>query len=438
MAEAGAWGRWAVVAAVLSVAAACGPSDYVFTLPPDVVPNGTVVMAVRSASGLQLFARAGSDRPLLSIDLPSDEPFELVALVYPQSLQALELPSGMLTQTPASECGARALPAAPAQYVLGSDQARWQLLAAPPDDLLSIRIPGGCPCASFEIDGEVLLPEMPDAFWVQDDALHFFGAGRVHHLTAQGALSSTDLSSGPGQTWAAVVDPNGEVWTVTKDELWSGRPEVGFVRTATVQAQGGLRDVDGNIGEAGWQLYGVTEQGDIVDFGAGVSAEVISSRPDGPANSQQAARISTPEPGLVVASEAGTLNLTILQQGLLPRREVFPAESRGAHVLQAVPGVGLMALTVLSTAYVLEQGRFELIDGAPQVATPNRAALFGDGIIYVGDSGYVQQYVPDHGFCETSILAGRPRLSGIVVLSEAAVAWGPSPSGPKAYIISSQ
>lgn len=438
MAEVGTWVRSAAVAAVLSLAGACGPSDYVFTLPPDVVPNGTVVMAVRSPSGLQVFAQAGSDRPLLSLDLPSDEPFELVALVYPQSLQALELPSGMLTQTQASECGARALPAAPAQYVLGRDQPRWQLLAAPPAELLSIRIPGACPCASFEIDGEVLLPEMPDAFWVQDDALHFFGDGRVHHLGAQGGLSSTELVSGPGQTWAAVVDPNGEVWTVTKNELWSGRPDVGFVRTATVQAQGGLRDLDGSLGEAGWQLFGVTDDGDIVDFSAGDRAEVISSRPAGPANSQQAARISTPEPGLVVASEAGTLNLRILQPGQLPRREAFPAESRGAHVLQAVPGVGLMALTVLSTAYVLQQGRFELIDGAPQVATPNSAALFEDGVIYVGDSGYVQQYVPDYGFCETSILAGRPRLSGVVVLSGATVAWGPSPSGPKAYMISSQ
>lgn len=436
MAKARAWGRSAFVALGLSLAAACGPSDYIFSLPPDVVPNGTVVMAVRSASGLQLFARSGSDRPLVSLDLPSDEPFELVALVYPQSLAALELEAGMLNQTQASECGARALPAAPAQYTLGSEQARWQLLAAPPADLLAIRIPGACPCASFEIDDEVLLPEMPDAFWVKDDALHFFGAGQVNHLTAQGGLSATPVVSGPGQTWAAVEDPGGELWVVTKDELWTGRPEVGFTRTATVQAQGELRDVDGGVGEAGWQLFGVTDRGDIVDFSSGYRAEVVSSRPDGPANSQQSAQISTPEPGLVVASEAGTLNLRILQQGQLPRREVFPPESRGAHVLQAVPGVGLLALTVLSTAYVLESGRFELLDGAPQVATPNGAVLFDDGIIYVGDSGYVQQYVPDYGFCETSILAGRPRLSGLVVLSDAAIAWGPSPTGPRAYIIS--
>lgn len=420
---------------MLGLLLCCGPSDYFWGPPPDLPQDGALVFALREPAGLRVIAVAPQTRPLLSIELPSQDDFEIVVLVYAEPLQDLGLSAGPVPLAALGTCGARALPPPKSQYNLRPGEPGWQPLGALPSDVERLRIQGPCPCADFEIVARIPLEFEPQGPVVDAGSLLYFGGGPiVTRMQADGRREVIPLDTyppGPTDTFRA---DDGTLWVTTEHALWSGRVPDGFTQTASLALGGILRDLSGGEGPAGFEVFAASDIGEIVKLNPG-APKVLSTRAAGPSGAQQRSRLVWLGPGSVVASEEGTLDLVFLQEGRSTRRTSFPAESRGTRVIESIDGLGVVVYTVLSSAYLIEGNDLSPILGTPELATPNDLTAFDRGYVYVGDSGYIQQYVPDHGYCETKYLGDKPRFTRIFNLGDALMAFGPTVDGIQAYVI---
>lgn len=401
----------------------CGPSDVWFRPPPDLNPTGSVVVVVRNGAAYRLFAAEAADRPLFSLDLSPQEDFELTTLVYEESLTALGFKTGAVELADPSVCGSRSLPLPFATYVSGERQNVWQELAHVPEAVRQLQILGQCQCAEFEVISSVTLPEVP-RFAIEDSesSVLFFGAGVVKRFYADGRLIAVTSTTGPKRPTAVVVDPSGRMWVSAVDGLWVGRPETGFEHHTSLPGQGSLLDLSGGMGASGFDLYGSTAAGGLVRFDDS-GPEILSVRTDELSGADQQGLVAWLGPGEVVASEEGTNDIIIHSAGRTVRRLTIVLESRGIRVLEAIEGFGIIALGQIATPYWIRDGQFQDLPRQRELATPNGLVPFEGGFVFAGESGYLQQYHPKHGYCPTQYIADRPRFLGLTRLGEQLVVW---------------
>lgn len=391
----------------LGLVAACGPGDLRFPPPPDLVPGGAVVWAVREAGRLTLQGGAADDRPLLSLDLPADG-FTLEVLVFGESLEALGLARGTITPVAEGTCGARTLPPPFATFRIdGPDEAAWRA-SETPEDVLAIPYAGPCPCWDFEVVEETELDAAVRAM-VSPAAGHvliFTDERGVWRYDGTRVVQLPAVDPGPEEPWDVLVEGPERLWVADTSGLWVGYPGVGYTQTASISdPDDSLRAVAGGPGPDGFEVYGITDKGVFSRLAPGAPEEV-TRRADIPASTNQSAALVWRGPGRVVAAEPSTLSLHVLN-GAARTTLTIPAETRGMADL-ILSGGQAAGPTVLGRVYEIGAEAVDL--GAPELATPTDAVAAEAGFLYVGDGGYIQQYHTAVGFCPTRYLLDRPRF----------------------------
>ena len=416
--------KLSVFAALWSFAA-CGTQDLYIPLPPGTSASGSVIIAVKNGAGWNLSAHSGEESKLLTARVASD--FDIVALVYPESLSRLDLEAGVLEIGDPSECGARALPAGADVFRVGAS-GMWRPEARVEDSLASIRIRGVCPCGELEVTRRILLPREPRRLLVRGRNILAFDQRRVLRIGPDDAIDEF----APGLVFSdprgVVDDPGRGLWVGSETGMFFGDLDRGFTRTATIPTQGNLRALDGGPGPRGLELYVTTDRGELIRRVEGVYEALVGPETR-PMQSGQRARLVWRGPEHVVFSVKGTLDLIQYTEGTIQRAELPVATEEVAQL--AAAGDDLYVLTRMATLLRFGLPELHSTGLGPALPEPDGALGLDDGVLYVGNSGYVQQYVRGFGFCPTQFVFGQPPLSNPRHIDDEMVVLGKGGDGPE-------
>ncbi len=429
------WSR-ACLGALACILGGCGPAD-LRLLPPTGLPTtGALFTVVQGPQEPAFVIGEHADAPrLLSVDLDPDGPVTLTVMHTAESLDDLGLSPGRIQSVAEDRCGARALPTQSnlhAITIVNGAASDWTVPSGLPPILQTLRIDGPCPCSGFALDQSVRSNRNIIAYFGDDGQgellMHPSGFER---LSLDGQLTtvatSTSIPDDPLRTVAR--DSSGGIWLGARRTLWRGLPEGDFVVVRTFDDNDGLLHMDGGEGPDGFELFATTESGRLIQLLPGPEKELLPAATS-IVDPMQPGRIAWIGPGHVVTMQVGTADLVWVQDGVEYRRVAVTVESGGLLRMSAIPGFGVVVITRLNKIlYFSDSGTGEL-KGAPDMAETRALSPFPGGFIYAGDSGYLQQYHVDLGFCPRQPLDGLQRIVGVTSFGDRWLAISPdTPSG---------
>lgn len=408
----------------------CGPSDVVLSPPPSFDASlSTLYVVERGDEAARLFAASADTARPFSLPLEGVARARVTALGYARDLAELGLAEGEVALITDGRCRSRPLPAQAALHTLtvdGGEAGGWIELDARPVVVQDLRVDGPCPCRALARVQTVDVDEPSIAYFGDLEGRRLSMVHRDGTFTwidEAGGLQRVDTSTrAPVEGLSAITRaPDGTMWIANTDgELLRGRLGEAFEPTALVGNGDFIRSLAAGPGPAGNELYGVTDVGFVLALEPGPPRSIAS--PEAlPEVSSQRARTLWLGPGEIVASLPTRLELVWLSGDVERARTLLPESSGGARFLTSVPGVGVVVLS--HDARVLELDGFEALarSDAPELATPTGMLAFEGGYLYAGDTGYVQEFRADYGFCPTQYLEERQRVLGLASVGERVV-----------------
>lgn len=400
--------------------AGCGSGDVVLGLPDELAEAGAVLFVVDPTDGeMEVHASDGASARLELTTTP-DLPVRITALAYGETLEALGLVEGRLALEDPATCGARALPPQDDLHEVtidGGPGEGWRALSVRSSRVDALRLPGACPCSRFEIVDRTIPPVGIAAFIETDrpDELTVLtGQGQFWRLTADLEFTPrVGTATAPVENLRALESsPDGRLWLGLDAALWRGSPTDGFERMS-IRENSEIRSLAGGTGRDGYELFGANEAGELWRYEPG--PPVRWSRPQSvPFIPTQVGRVVWLGPGEVVATEHAAYDVLWMKDGLETGRVELPPDSGGAFFLKDLPGLGLTALTTSGRLFHVTPDLVETLPGAPEIDPPASFLGFRGGLLYSGNTGYLQEYRPDYGFCPTQQIEGQPRVLAVI------------------------
>ncbi len=416
---------------------ACSPSGIIVP-PPELIEGGSVIFAIGSqARGFELIASPFDSSRFLARSIDPDEALQVTAFVYAQSLSAMGLEPGVVPQVAPEMCGARALPAQDALHQVSradGETSQWRSLETLPAELQALRIGGPCPCDAFDVVARPASPPMlawfdrPDGVLLLDEERGFW--------TLQGddleMIQTATLA--PAGTLEGVADgENGQIWVSVDGVIWRGSPTGGFEAQATV-SNDVVRGLASGPGPNGFEVYAATTGGNLLQV-APPEPRVLVRALRAPSNPGQLGRVEWLGPGEVVAAEHGTFDILWVKDGVETRRIQLPGPSGGARRLRFIPQVGLLVLTTTTRVLRIDGPNIDDFADAPALPNARSMTIYKQGFVYVGDTGFIQQFVPGFGFCPTQYVEGQAPIFGLSQLQDRVAVYTLNPSGRGAGIV---
>lgn len=425
----------ACFAALACVLIGCGPAD-LRLLPPSGLPtDGALFIVVESRNEPTFVVGEHADTPrLLSVDLDPDGPVTLTVMHTDEGLDELNLSPGRIQGVAEDRCGARLLPEQSTLHdltIVNGAASDWAVRSERPAILQDLRIDGPCPCSTFELAETVRSNHNIIAYFGEDEQGELLMHPRgFEQLGLDGQLStvatSTRIPNDPLRTVAR--DSSGGIWLGARRTLWRGLPDGDFVVMRTFDDNDGLLHMDGGEGPNGYELFATTESGRLLQLLPGPERELLPSATS-VVDPMQPGRISWIGPGHVVTMQVGTADLVWVQDGVEYRRVAVTVESGGLLRMRAIPEFGVVAVTRLNRVLYFSDSSSGELKGAPDMAETRILSPFPGGFVYAGDSGYIQQYHRDLGFCPPQAVPGFPRILGFSSLGERWMALSPGVTG---------
>lgn len=415
--------------------AACVPADVVLSQPPDVPPGGALLFVVQVDDRTpEIWAGPAQAERFFARRIDPDATVTVTALVYEDTLDALGLSEGPVAEVSAEVCGARALPMQSnlQQVIVDQGEASdWQPLNERPAHVQELRIAGPCPCRAFEVAERLTAPEPFVAWFQQAERVLLVDAERAFwQVDAAGRLTMVETATrAPGGNVDGVLEGEGEqIWWAADGVVWRGSPLGGFEAVATV-TNDTLNHLGGGLGPDGFELYGATIGGSLVQLAPGTPKVLVGPRALA-INPDQRGQVLWLGPDEVVSAEHQTHELFWVRGGVETGRLQLPSDTGGAYFMQLVPQVGLLIMTRNSLLFRIDEGRaVRSFPGAPQHATPRYLIPFEGGFLYSGDSGYLQQFTTGFGFCPTQYIEGQNPVVGLFELGGQLFGFARTPGG---------
>lgn len=426
--------RGGLIAALVCALGACGPADLRLPLPTGLPTTGALFVVVQTPDAAPSIRVDHADtRRLLSVDIDPAGPVTVTVLHTERTLEELDLSPGPVPTVELERCGAQGLPAQSGLRSLEVSDgvaSSWSTLTSLPSQLRSLRIDGPCPCSSFNVAQTIRSDHLVTAYFARDDgSVLLMNGGGFERLSPAGQLSpvvtSTQIPSANIRTVAQ--DSDGSIFLGTSNRLWWGSPAGGFA-VARSFADDNLLQMAGGLGPDGYELFALTELGRLIQLRPGPETEILP-----PATAivdpSQPGRIAWLGTQHVVVMQAATADLAWVRDGEEYRRVSVPVETGGLFRLSAIPGLGAVAITRNNRVLYFPDSGLRELKTAPPMAETRILLEFPGGFVYAGDSGYIQQYHQDSGFCPLQMLTGLPRILGLSVLGDRWLVLGPGSSG---------
>lgn len=428
-------------AALALTCAACGPTNIVLSLPPGLSPDGAVIFVVEVIDAPpKLIAAQASTRRLLSLDIDPHKSVRITALAYPSALSAYQINEGELATVSPERCGARPLPPQATLHdleLVDGESSGWRSQSSAPAALAPVRIEGPCPCSAFEVTHTTELPTSIRAFFRDGDeqTLLMDSRGGFSTLDTAGQITALPTATiAPDGTLRAVTqEPSGALWLAVDDVLWRGSPQAGFTRMSTL-VDHTIRDMEGGMGAQGFELFATTIEGELLQVAPGAPRVLV--RAQNPAiNPSQIGRVVWLGPGHAAATEHEAYAMFWVQDGREYARIEFPIFSGGTEFFAAIPGLGLIAISPLSRVFQVQDFDFKELPNTPEFGPTKTILPFEGGFLYAGDSGALQQYLPEVGFCPTQPLQDQPRILGVARRGTQLIAVVVAPGAPQMQVV---
>lgn len=421
-------GRRALLAALPLALVSCGSGDLYLGPPPELTDGGSVVFVVlQEGEATTAVAVSADARPLLALTLERSGPTQVVALQYAEPLAALGLEEGDLSLVAPERCGAVRIPTQDNLHRVVLEDGRlsgWEPLGERPAAVEALRLAGPCPCMAFPVADKTVLER--SAVAVVED-----GQGRLLMVTRGGALWSVtpdaaieqllpDSALPSGGLRAIHLGTDGEVWVGVDEGVLHGPFGGPFTETATT-IDDELRSLAGGPGPDGYEVFGATEGGRLVQLAPGTPRTLARRLGGGTLPTAQEGRIIWEGPGRVVATEHGTWDIFWMEDGVEVARQNFPINGQGALRIKEIPGMGLVALSPVGAVMVVTRSAVQTLP-APDLGSSNGLSAFPEGLIYGSETGFLEQYRVDFGFCPAQTLPGQPRILGLYPMGDRVLA----------------
>lgn len=365
----------------------------------------------------------------LSWDVADEEelgPLTLDLLLYDQSLTQLGIPPGEQALVAG---GGRRLPRN-ARLFRGASTttgSEWELLSSWPSELQAVqieerRLPADL-CPTFALRS-VGLPEPAGAgglalFEPYDATRAVFGSptGALYFVTAEGVTLATH-SSTAAPLRSSARTPDGAHWWLGPDgQFFGGDPERGLVPAPSVPPPTEKRSWMAAATSGGNnELYALFESQKFARFDGSEWTELSPARPNRLDDRGGAAWLG---PGHAAAINDDSQSVIVYRDGRVERRNLVNNANDELRTLAYVPDHGLVVASVRGYVWVSADGdQFEVLPINNQVSLVVRLILpFGRGLLFAGNDGLVQVYLPDYGLCPVQSL-GTSRIERGLWLGE--------------------
>ena len=348
----------------------------------------------------------------LTWDVTDDEAqaaLTLDLLLYDESLSELGLPPGEQALAPPGT--GRRLPRK-ARLFRGASSiggSEWELVTDWPLELQALvieerRLPADL-CPSFSMTS-VGLPETAGAsgaalFEPYDGTRAIYGSpsGALYFITGAGATPATHSSTAAPLRSSARTPAGAHWWLAGQGQLFSGDPERGFVLTSSVPPPTLTRSwlaapTSGNTTE----LYALFESQKFGRFDGVEWTELSPARPN---NLDDPRRGSLLRPGHAPATNYDPQSIITHRGGRLERRNLVNNANDELRALAYIPDYGLVVASVRGYVWLSPDAQdFEFLPINNQAGLVVRLILpYGRGLLFAGNDGLVQVYLPDYGLC---------------------------------------
>lgn len=328
------------------------------------------------------------------------------ALLYPETLEELELEEGKLEAT-ADPTRARPLPAeASATYraeAVEGAEVRWIESELSPE-LTAFRFPAlEVVCPQYDL---LILPTHSGVTFGatrldETGALLTSSSGSMWRVSARGL---EPFRPAPGPVVGAWRAPDGEIWAGgSNGRLFRGHPETGLVEVASSPADGHIRWLAGpHDASAPFELFTVSHSGSFARFdGRDWEPFVISTSTSSPRGG-----VVWLGPDEAVALPPQPTNYDVLYHHRRPgqppgvaEKKVILAAQGDINAITLLPGFGLTFLTKLSVILVEQGQTFTRLEEAPVAGETSAIAPYRRGFVYAAKGISFIEYHPIAGYC---------------------------------------
>ncbi|MBK6687459.1 MAG: hypothetical protein IPG45_23510 [Deltaproteobacteria bacterium] len=348
-------------------------------------------------------------------------------LLYDASLSGLGLFPGQQNLVPAGS--GRRLPRG-ARLFRGASTtngSEWEPLTTWPGELEALqieerRLPSDL-CPTFRMTpldpAKPLSPSGFAFFAPYDDARAIFGApdGSLHFISAAGATLATHSSTAAPLRSAAQTPDGARWWLSTDGRFFGGDPERGLAPAPSIPPPTLNRSwmAGASSGET-TEVFALFESQKFARFDGAQWTELSPARAN---RLDDRGGVAWIEPGHAAALNDDSQSVIIYRGGRVDRRNLVNNANDELRTLVHVPGYGLVVASVRGYIWSAQDSlSFEPLAISSQVDLVVRTILpFGPGLLFAGNDGLVQVYLPDYGLCPTESL-GTGRIERALWLGE--------------------
>lgn len=335
-------------------------------------------------------------------------------LLYDRSLSELGLSAGEQVLTPTG--GGRRLPRG-ARLFRGASTtsgSEWELLSSWPMELESLQIeerrrPSDlCPnfaMTSLGIGDEVGANGIA-LFEPYDDTRAIFGSptGALYFVTGEGTTLATHSSTSAPIRSAARTPDGAYWWLAPEGQFFSGDPERGLVPAPSVPPPTLNRSWMASATSGGpTEIFALFESQKFARFDGTEWTEISPARPNRLDDRGGVAWIG---PGHAAAINDDSQSVVVYRNGRIERRNLVSNANDELRTLAYLPDHGLVVASVRGYIWLAPDGSsFDVLPINNQVSLVVRLILpYGPGILFAGNDGLVQVYLPDYGLCPVQSL----------------------------------